>query len=471
MYPRQLRGWLMRLFGLFSHKQREREFAAELESHLAFHIADNLRAGMLPEEARRRALIKLGGVTQVQERYREQRGLPMLETLWHDLRFGARMLRKNPGFSLIAILTLALGIGASTAIFSVVKGVLLRPLPYAEPQQLVRLFETVGRTALAGDRMEVAPANFLDWRAQTQSFNGLAAYAMTGSVISEGGEAEHLEGSLVTADFFSTLGAAPVRGRTFTVEDEQVSGRLVIIGHDLWQRRFGGAEDLVGRTIQLDGFSFTVIGIMPPGFQYPQRTQIYEIYRLNRTQREAHHLKVVARLKPGVTIAQAQADLSGVARRLAEQYPQTNRNWSANVVPLLDEQVGQVRPALLALLGAVGLVLLIACINVASLLLARAASRQSEIGIRLALGAGRGRIVRQLLTESLLLAVLGGVAGLLLGGWALDSLMALAPENLPRRGEVRLDAGVLGFTLLLSVVTGALFGLAPAWRAARRDGW
>ena len=395
-----------------------------------------------------------------------------MNTLWQDLRYGARMLMKQPSFTLIAVITLALGIGANTAIFSVVKGVLLRPLPYTESQQLVRLFETVERTAMGGDRMEVAPANFLDWRAQTQSFSGLAAYGLTGSVINSGGEAEHLEGALVTADFFSTLGAVPLRGRTFTVADETVSGRLVMLGHDVWQRRFGGAEDLIGKTIQLDGSSFTVIGIMPPAFQYPQRTQIYELYRLSpaqRQMREAHFLKVIARLKPGVTVAQAQAELSGVARRLAEQYPQTNRNWNANVVPLLDEQVGQVRPALLALLGAVGLVLLIACINVASLLLARAAGRQAEIGIRLALGAGRGRIVRQLLTESLLLAVLGGIAGLLLGGWALDALRALAPTNLPRLNEVRLDAGVLGFSLLLSLLTGVLFGLAPAWQATRQN--
>ena len=395
-----------------------------------------------------------------------------MQALWQDLRYGVRMLLKQPGFTLIAVVTLALGIGANTAIFSIVKGVLLRPLPYAEPQQLVRLFESVERAALASERMEVAPANFLDWRAQTQSFSGLAAYGTTGSVISEGGEAERLEGSLVTADFFATLGVAPLRGRTFAVEDEQASERLVIIGYDVWQRRFGGAEDLIGRTIQLDGFGFTVIGVMPQGFQYPQRTQIYELYRLSpaqRQMREAHFLKVIARLKPGVTVAQAQAELSGVARRLAEQYPQTNRHWSANVVPLLEEQVSQVRPALLALLGAVALVLLIACINVASLLLARAVGRQGEIGIRLALGAGRGHIVRQLLTESLLLAILGGAAGLLLGGWALDGLMALAPENLPRLGEVRLDATVLGFTLLLSVVTGILFGLAPAWQAARQD--
>jgi len=460
--------WVQKL----RRREREAELDAEIRSHLDEAIRDRLARGESPDEARASALREFGNVGLVKEVTREMWGWASLEALWQDLRFGLRMLRKNLGFSLVAVLTLALGIGANTAIFSVVKGVLLRPLPYAEPQQLVRLFESVERSAMAGDRMEVAPANFLDWRAQTQSFSGLAAYGTTGSVISEGGEAERLEGSLVTTNFFATLGVTPLRGRVFTVEDEQVSERLVIIGYDVWQRRFGGAEDLIGRTIQLDGFSFTVIGIMPQGFQYPQRTQIYELYRLSPSQREmreAHFLKVVARLKPGATIAQAQLELSGVARRLAEQYPQTNRNWSVNVVPLLEEQVGTVRPALLALFGAVALVLLIACINVASLLLARAAGRQAEIGIRLALGAGRGRIVRQLLIESLLLAFMGGVAGVLLGGWALDGLMALAPENLPRLGEVRLDTGVLGFTLLLSLLTGALFGLSPAWQLARQD--
>src|SRR5262245_9003222 len=393
-------------------------------------------------------------------------------TLWQDLRYGARTLLQKPGFTLIAVITLALGIGANTAIFSVVKGVLLRPLPYPQPQELVRIFETVERTTMESDRMEVAPANFLDWRQQAQSFSGIAAFGWTGSVISEGGEAERLEGALVTANFFTTMGIAPMLGRAFTVEDEQAGGRLVIIGYDLWQRRFGGAGDIVGRIIQLDGFSFTVIGVMPPDFQYPRRTQIYELYLLNanrRQMREARFLKVVARLKPGVTRVQAQSEMSGVARRLAEQYPQTNRNWGANVVPLLEEEVGRVKPALLALLGTVGLVLLIACVNVASLLLARAVTRQTEIGIRFALGAGRVRIIRQLLTESLLLSTLGGVAGLVVGGWALKALLALAPERLPRLGEVRLDAGALGFTLLLSLLTGILFGLAPAWQAARQD--
>jgi predicted permease len=389
-----------------------------------------------------------------------------------DLRYGARMLLKKPGLTLIAVSTLALGIGANAAIFSVINGVLLRPLPYSEPQQLVRLFETVDRTTMANDRMEVAPANFLDWREQTRSFSGLAAYGLTWSVINGDGEAERLDGALVTSNFFATMGVALARGRAFTTEDEKAAERRMIIGHELWQRRFGGAEDIVGRAIQLDGFSFIVIGVAPPGFQYPRRTQVYELYRLSANQRqmrEARFMKVVARLKPGVTVAQAQSEMTGVAQRLAEQYPQTNRNWGANVVPLHEVEVGRARPELLALLGAVGLALLVACANVASLLLARAIARQSEIGVRLALGASAWRIARQLLTESLLLAALGAVAGLLLGGWALEAMLALAPESLPRLGEVRLDAGAIGFTMLLSLLTGVLFGLAPAWQAARQD--
>src|SRR5262245_21769351 len=321
-----------------------------------------------------------------------------MNTLFQDLRYGARMSLKNPGFTLIAVIIMALGIGANTAVFSVVKGVLLRPLPYFEPQQLVRLFETVDRPTMANDRMEVAPANFLDWRAQTRSFSGLAAYGLTGSVINGEGEAERLEGALVTADFFATMGVPPMRGRAFSAEDEQAGGTLTIISYQLWQRRFGGVEDIIGRVIQLDGFDFTVIGVAPPGFQSPGRTQIYELFVFNQNQRqmrEARFIKVVARLKPGVTVAQAQSEMSGIARRLAEQYPQTNRNSGANVVPLREVEIEQVKPALFTLLGAVGLVLLVACVNVASLLLARAIARQAEISVRLALGAGGWRIARQ----------------------------------------------------------------------------
>jgi len=287
------------------------------------------------------------------------------------------------------------------------------------------------------------------------------------------GTAGRLEGAPASADFFSVMGVAPLLGRTFTAEDERAGERfLAVIGFDLWQRRFGGAHNIIGRAIDLDGYSFTIVGVMPPGFGYPHRTELWELWRLNANQRqmrEARFLKVIARLKPDVTLAQAQTELSGIAQRLAQQYPQTNRNWGVNVVPLLKEEVGKIELALLVLFGAVTLVLLIACANVASLTLARGAARQAEIGIRLALGAAPWRIVRQLLTESLLLAGVGGLVGLLIGVWGLHALLALAPENLPRLGEVQLDARVFGFTLLVALLTGILFGLAPAWQAARQD--
>lgn len=392
--------------------------------------------------------------------------------MFQDLRFGARMLLRHKGFTVVAILTLGLGIGANTAIFSVVNAVLLRPLPFPEPQQLVRLFETVERTTMAGDRQEVAPANFFDWRDRSSSFTGAAVYSEVGLVLSDVGEAEQIKGALASVDFFSVVGVQPFAGRTFTVEDESSGGRYAVISFDLWQRRFGGSPDIVGKTVLLDGFTFTVTGVMPRGFQYPRKTDLWELYTLGpnqRQMREARFLKVIARLKPGATVIATQAEMSNIAAQLAEEYPRTNRNWGVAVVPLLDEEVGSVRTALVLIFGAVGLVLLIACSNVGSLMLARNASRQQEISVRHALGASRIRIVRQLLTESVLLAALGGASGVLLGMWGLDLLLNLAPEDLPRLSEVSLDLRVLGYTILVSLATGALFGLAPAWQSTRRD--
>ena len=476
-----------RLASLKLEPMREAEIVAELAEHLGDRYAELLAGGATPESASRAALAELSGsdwltreLRRVEGRVKREpvvlgaeRRSHMFGDLRQDLLFGMRMWLKQPGFTLMAVLTLSLGIGANTAIFSVVNGALLKPLPFPASEQIVRLFERVDRTTMASDRMEVAPANYFDWRDQSASFSGLATYGLTGLALADGGEAERIEGALASSDFFSVLGVKPLLGRTFTAEDEQSGERfLAVISFDLWQRRFGSAPDIIGRAIQLDGYSFSVVGVMPRGFQYPHRTDLWEFYRLGANQRqmrEARFLKVVARLKPNVTVAQAQAEMSGIARRLAEQYPQTNRNWGVNVVPLLTEEVGKIEPALLVLFGAVGLVLLIACANVASLMLARASARQAEIGIRLALGAHPSRIVRQLLTESLLLASVGGLVGVLAGVWGLRALLALAPENLPRLGEIQLDARVFGFTLLVSLLTGILFGLAPAWQAARQD--
>ncbi|MEP7271438.1 MAG: ABC transporter permease [Acidobacteriota bacterium] len=386
-----------------------------------------------------------------------------MQTLWQDLRYAVRLRSKQPEFTLLAVMTLALGIGANTAIFSVVNGVLIKPLPYPQSQQLVRLFESVDRSGVASDRMEVAPANFLDWQSQAQSFSSMAAYGLTGTVLNANNEAKRLDGALVTADFFATLGVGPLLGRAFTTQDERAEARLTVISFDLWQQYFAGTDSVIGSTIQLDGYTFTIIGVMPPGFSFPRQTQVYELYRLNPSQRlmrEARFLKAIGRLKQDVNNFRAGVEMTALARRLSEQYPQTNRNWGVSVVPLLEDQVGKTRPALILLLTAVAVVLLIACANVASLLLAHAVTRQGEMAVRLALGAGRSRIVRQLLTESMLLAAVGGCVGLLVGAWGVKGLLALAPEGLPRVHEARMDLPVLGFTLLASLLTGLIFDLA-----------
>jgi hypothetical protein len=320
MDVRQLRGWLLRLFGLFTHKQHNDEFAEELASHLQMHIDDNLRAGISPEEARRRALIKLGGVTLTQERYREQRGVPMLETLIQDLRFGLRMLHKNPGFSLVAILTLALGIGANTAIFSVVNAVLLKPLPYPEPGQLAQLrLEGAGKPNTV-----IGSTAFVEVKAQSQSLARIAAYSGGDMTLTGAGAAEGVVAGAVTADFFPLLGVLPALGRNFTQEEDTPNGpKAVILGHGLWQSRFGGAADLLGRTITLNEQSYTVVGILPARFQYPEPFQLWIPLALSETSAALAGygegmvlLKAIARMKPGVTLEQAQAELQTIGQRI-----------------------------------------------------------------------------------------------------------------------------------------------------------
>ncbi|MGH9813269.1 MAG: ABC transporter permease, partial [Candidatus Acidiferrales bacterium] len=387
-----------------------------------------------------------------------------METLWQDLKYGARQLLRSPGFTAVAVLTLALGIGANTAIFSVVNAVLLRPLPFPEPDQLVLITEnnlSRGWTSFA-----VSPANYLDWKQQTQTVKAMSSFRGAGFNVSGGTQPERAQAAYVNASFFSVLSVPPQLGRTFSEEEDRPGhDRVVVLGHGFWQSHFAGDPQIVGKTVQLSGESFEVIGVMPPGFRIPGQSQLWAPAAFTGEQiqqRGSHYLGVIARLKPEATLEQARAELLAVAGRLEEQYPETNTGWSVNVNSLYAQVVGSVERPLQVLLAAVGFVLLIACANVANLLLARAAGRQREIAIRTALGAGRLRLVRQLLTESFLLGLGGGALGLLLAYWGIDLLRTLNPGTIPRADGIEVDRWVLLFTMSVSLVTGVLFGLAPA---------
>ena len=390
------------------------------------------------------------------------------DEMFQDLRYGIRMLRKNPGFTFVAVITLSLGIGANTAIFSVVNGVLLNALPYSQPEQLTMIWpDSEGITSYP---------YFADWRDRNHTFQGMAGMATRNFDLTGGGEPEKIRAARVSANFFQLLGVSPVRGRGFTAEEDQPGrDRIVVLSHGLWQRRFGGDPGILNQTISLDGVPHIVVGIMPPEFKFPEKAEIWKPLgpsESDRTSRGFFWFNVVGRLKPGVTRAAAQADLDVVSKQIADQLGSQKRffaDYAVKVVPLLEHTVGSIRKNLMILFGVVLLVLLIACANVANLMLARAASRQREVALRAALGAGRWRIVRQLLTENMLVAVLGGTLGVLLAWWGLRLLLGLSPANIPRLENIRLDGRVLSFTFALSLLTGLIVGLVPALQTTRLE--
>jgi predicted permease len=464
---RRLRALLWRLLGLFGTQRPDADLAAELESHVALHAEDNLRAGMSPEEARRQALIKLGGMEHAQEIYREQKGLPMLETLGQDWRYGLRMLRKNPGFAVVAIVTLALGIGANTAIFSVVNGVLLRPLPYEDPSRLMDVFNIAPSRELL--HFGASPPDFRTLREQNHTFTGLSAYYRSLFNVTGREQPERLLGLVVSTDYFTTLGVTPLVGRGFLpAEGQWGSHHSVILSEGFWRTHLNADRNVYGKTLNLDSETYNVVGVMPADSESPQVQLWAPMAWKPKDNNDSHNnyfLNMIGRLKPGVAQAQAHSDLNAVMLGIAQRFPE-NKGIGCDLQPLRESVVGNVRPALLILLGAVGLILLIACVNLANLLLARSAGRQKEIAIRSALGASRRRLVRQFISESILLSLMGGCLGLAVAYFAL-TLLPLAKDILPQMLKVGLDGWVLLFTLAASVLTGVLFGLMPAFANSR----
>jgi len=468
---RQIRAFLLRLGGLFQHSRHEQDLIEELESNIAFHVEDNLRAGMPLQEARRQAILRFGGIERAKQECRDRRGLPVLETFLYDLRFAARSLANSRMFTVVAVATLAFGIGTSTTMFTVAQAILWRALPYAQPNRLVAISEVDRLKPSLG--ANVASADFADWQRMSTVFSGMSAYvgldergkARIDLHLTGIGETRILKGLVVSSNLFDVLGVAPLLGRSFTGEDH-----VAILSYDCWRNQFAGDPRIVGRSITLGGVPSDVIGVMPRGFFFPNREVDVFIPPVNFTpDRVFYDSGVIARLPPGTTLQQARAQMATIGMRLQQAYPKTNATLDPHVEIFHSAIVATSRPALLMLFSAVGILFMIVCSNVAHLQLGRAASRVQEFSIRKALGAGRGRLLLQLLTESLLLSALGGLLGLVFASVARAALLQFAPEAIPSYADLRIDTWVILFILGITLVAPLLFGIGPALSSARSD--
>ena len=464
-----LQRMMVRLRALVFRRRMTREFDDELQFHVERQTAENVRRGMSAGDARTAALRAFGGVQRYKEEIGEAHGLYLVDQLRQDLAYAARAARRSPGFTAVVVLTLALGVGATTAIFSVVRGVLLRELPFGSPDRLVRLW--LANPARNEARSPISIPDLEDWRRLGHSFDHVSAYSTlpTGLALVDGGEPLRLKTAYVAADFFETLGVSALVGRTI-LPSEHVDGRdrVVVLAHRFWSTRYGSARDIIGRTLRLNDEPYTVVGVMPPAFRFPDRDtdvwvpiSVVPASGIPRT-RAVRWLEPIARLAPGVTAARAQSDLSVITDRLASEYGDTNAGWTrATLVPLRDAILGSPRSRVWILFGAVVLTLVLACVNIANLVLARASRRARELAVRTALGAGRARLARQLFTESIALRSAGGAFGVVLATWGVRAPVTLIGPWLPAVGEVRVDGAVLAFALGLSALTGLVFGLIP----------